>query len=244
MVFGRWPAIGRVKTRLAATVGPARALDVYRRLLLATLCAGNGCRLATRLCFDVDISEGLQAEPGVAAGVDTEIDSTMGSSIDPGVDADVPLRRLLRERRWQLRAQAGQGLGQRMQSSLRRARDETATHAVVLVGTDGAATDAAYLDRAFAALARNDVVLGPTADGGYLLIGSRIDLPDAVFEQRWSSDAVLEGTRSALRGAAIRWEELPLAHDVDTEADLDGAANLAPHRAIPGPDGRAASPDT
>lgn len=45
ITFLRAPVAGRVKTRLAATVGDARALDIYRRLLMHTLktCAFLEC---------------------------------------------------------------------------------------------------------------------------------------------------------------------------------------------------------
>ena len=39
LIFAREPVLGRVKTRLAANIGPAAALAVYRELLALTATA-------------------------------------------------------------------------------------------------------------------------------------------------------------------------------------------------------------
>ncbi|MGE0311531.1 MAG: DUF2064 domain-containing protein [Lautropia sp.] len=250
IVFGRWPTMHRVKTRLARTVGAARALAVYRGLLVATLVAGDGCRSARRRVFDVDGPVGPPRDAHAVDAVDATDAVQATDEAETADAADAALDRLLRAHRWQVREQVGEGLGERMRRSLSRAAAEAAREfgcaapaatparreavpvgpalPVVLVGTDGAAIDAAYLDAAFAALVRHEVVLGPTADGGYLLIGTRVELPHTVFEQHWSTDAVLDGTRAALRRASIPWTELPTVFDIDTEEDLVHASRATP----------------
>lgn len=42
LIFARHPALGQVKTRLAATVGPEKALETYRELLARTRAAAQG----------------------------------------------------------------------------------------------------------------------------------------------------------------------------------------------------------
>lgn len=66
LVFLKVPREGRVKTRLAATLGPAAALDVYRTLLATTLDAVAGWR-EVELRFSPD--DGLaEVEPLLRPG--------------------------------------------------------------------------------------------------------------------------------------------------------------------------------
>jgi hypothetical protein len=113
----------------------------------------------------------------------------------------------------------GEGdLGARMRRAFERA---LAAHpAAVLIGTDAPELDAAYLRGACAALSKNDAVLGPAHDGGYVLIGLRRVEPRLFEAMPWSTDRVLAFTRDRLREAGLRWAELPTLHDVDEPGDL------------------------
>lgn len=66
----------------------------------------------------------------------------------------------------------------------------------------------------------NRVVLGPTVDGGYYLIG--INNPDPrLFQQiDWSTEAVYSQTATKARDAGYDIVELPLWYDVDDAATL------------------------
>jgi hypothetical protein len=66
-----------------------------------------------------------------------------------------------------------------------------------------------------------DVVLGPTEDGGYYLIGMRVPAP-ALFESMpWSTPAVLGRTLERAQRLGLRVACLPTWFDVDTGADLE-----------------------
>jgi dihydroorotase-like cyclic amidohydrolase len=73
-----------------------------------------------------------------------------------------------------------------------------------------------------------DLVLGPTDDGGYYLIGLRAPCP-ALFEgMPWSTSAVLSRTLDRAQRLGLRVACLPAWFDVDTKADLERlAAELA-----------------
>jgi uncharacterized protein len=119
-----------------------------------------------------------------------------------------------------LRLQHGADLGERMHAALTAAL--ASAEFAVLIGTDCPAMDCAYLARACAALARGrDAVLGPAADGGYVLIGVRRSDAALFAGVDWGSARVLEQTRSRL--AALGWDslELPPAWDLDRPEDLD-----------------------
>jgi hypothetical protein len=78
-----------------------------------------------------------------------------------------------------------------------------------------------YIERAFEKLDRSAVALGPASDGGYYLLGSRVnDLP--IFEGiQWGTELVLQETRRRLDAAAIPWTLLPEWYDVDTPDDWE-----------------------
>ena len=71
---------------------------------------------------------------------------------------------------WAVRPQQGVTLGDRLAEATSGAILDGAKH-VVVIGTDSPWIDAPAIDAAFAALEQSDVVLGPTEDGGYYLVG-------------------------------------------------------------------------
>lgn len=66
----------------------------------------------------------------------------------------------------------------------------------------------------------SDVVLGPAADGGYVLIGLTRLAPELFSDMIWGEDSVLAVTRERLRRRRWHWSELPVRADVDRPADL------------------------
>ena len=64
-------------------------------------------------------------------------------------------------------------------------------------------------------------VLGPAADGGYYLIGLTQYHPNAFRNIPWSSTQTLAATLAALH--LLKWNvaELPVLHDIDTQADWE-----------------------
>ncbi len=91
----------------------------------------------------------------------------------------------------------------------------------LLVGSDCAVLDADYIARAFAKLQRQDLVLGPTEDGGYVLVGARRAIPEALFQDiDWGTAQVMTQTRARLAHLAIRYALLEPLWDVDEWPDL------------------------
>ncbi|HET7370491.1 MAG TPA: DUF2064 domain-containing protein, partial [Gammaproteobacteria bacterium] len=94
-------------------------------------------------------------------------------------------------------------------------------HYGLLIGSDCLDYSADYLVTALDALASgDDAVLGPAADGGYVLIGLARNHP-ALFEGiEWGSTSVLAATRARLRELDWRFRELPVLHDIDRPEDV------------------------
>ena len=118
-------------------------------------------------------------------------------------------------------AQGGGDLGERMS----RAFDDGVR---VLVGTDIPQLTANYVERALVALRTCDLVLGPTQDGGYCLIGMNSPRPELFDGIRWGSADVLTSTLCAAGGSRV---EL-----LDTLWDVDDAGDLVRWRAFTGGD--------
>jgi rSAM/selenodomain-associated transferase 1 len=119
-----------------------------------------------------------------------------------------------------LEVQGSGDLGARMHRAL--ARTLAAAERAVLIGADAPALSPAYLREAAAALgAGADVVLGPAADGGYVLIGARRVVPALFDAIPWGSPEVLAAQRARLHALGWRWTELGTLWDVDRPADLE-----------------------
>ncbi len=124
-----------------------------------------------------------------------------------------------REHGARLRRQCAGDLGQRMNHALNRAL--AAGHPAVLIGGDCASLGEAELRAALGLLAAgHEAVLGPAADGGYVLIGLNRPCPMLFRGIAWSTPTVLAATRRRLGQAGLDWAELPPGWDVDTPADL------------------------
>ena len=193
------PRLGTVKTRLAAEIGARQALRLYRVLAHRTL-----------------------AEVRVA-GLEATVWFTP-------VDAATEMRHWLGEG-WDLRPQASGDLGTRLAAvgavflSLNYWRLAAAAQAVptgrgwLAIGADCPRLDAALLREAAAVVARDEIVLGPSLDGGYYLLGGPMPLPDLFSAMPWSTSRVLGETRARLVQAKAPWHELVTLRDVDTAED-------------------------
>jgi rSAM/selenodomain-associated transferase 1 len=126
----------------------------------------------------------------------------------------------------ELRVQCSGDLGTRMADALARGLDEAAR--VVLVGSDCPEITPACIAAAFAALDVDDAVIGPAADGGYVLVGLRRMDAHLFTEVPWSTPDVLATTRRRLRELGWRWHELAQLRDIDEITDLAAFPDFLP----------------
>jgi uncharacterized protein len=88
------------------------------------------------------------------------------------------------------------------------------------LNSDGPSLPAEYLSQALAQLEEADVVLGPSEDGGYYLIGLKRPRP-ALFEGiAWSTTQVTVQTLARAEALGLGVALLPAWYDVDTAEDL------------------------
>jgi rSAM/selenodomain-associated transferase 1 len=193
-VMAKAPRSGKVKTRLA----PPLTLDQAA---------------AINICFLRDTTENIAAvaATGSAAGVISYTplgDELLFDNLLPAGFALIPQR--------------GDGFGERL---LTTAEDLFACgySSVCLIDSDSPTVPAAAFEQAVADLARpgDRIVLGPSHDGGYYLIGLKRAHAEPFANITWSTAAVFAETLAATKAASIETIVLPLWYDVDDAATLD-----------------------
>jgi len=188
--MARVPGLGPVKSRLHAAIGPEMATLLYR-------------------CFLLDRLDGLAALPGIiplVAFTPAHGRARLEALAPPGV---------------RLIAQEGDGLGERLSRLLGGLLAEGHRGAIAM-DSDSPTLPMAHVAEAAAVLdqAAADLVVGPTDDGGYYLVGLGRLEPSLFADIPWSTDRVLALTLERARAIGLRTHVLPAWYDVDTEADL------------------------
>lgn len=184
IIFARNPVRGKVKTRLAATMGHDKALSIYQLLLEHT----------------VHITQQLPCDRYVfyADGI---------SKNDIWSD-DLYLKI----------NQEGKDLGQRMLHAFDTLFQQ-GYQKIIIIGTDCFELSSSILLDALTALDEKEVVIGPSEDGGYYLLGMRQFFPFLFEEKAWSTNTVYSSTVQQLAIQNIRYNTLPILNDIDTEND-------------------------
>ncbi|MYA28167.1 MAG: glycosyltransferase [Nitrospira sp. SB0672_bin_25] len=136
----------------------------------------------------------------------------------PGMDHPF-FQTLAARHRIRLCDQVGEDLGQRMDHALTAAFTRGYAHAVI-VGTDIPNLAARHYERATALLQTTDVVLGPTEDGGYYLVGAKHPVPALFADIPWSTGEVLTQSLAGAERAGLIVGLLDPERDLDTFDDI------------------------
>jgi rSAM/selenodomain-associated transferase 1 len=188
--MARVPGAAPVKSRLHGALTEACATELYR-------------------CFLLDRLDGLAALPGVTPIV----------AFTPA-SAEAQMARLAPPR-VRLLAQEGRDLTERLTRLFEQLLGDG--HAAALaMDSDSPTLPMGYVGDAARMLARDeaDVVIGPSDDGGYYLIGLRRPQPALFAQMPWSTPEVRAITLTRARALGLRVRLLPSWFDVDTAEDL------------------------
>ena len=117
-------------------------------------------------------------------------------------------------------AQRGDDLGARLSHAFEDLLADGAPGAIV-IGSDVPTLPSAVLGAALERLAGADLVLGPSEDGGYYLIGLREPRAALFADMAWSTAVVFEETMRRASALGLDVGLLPAWFDVDTAADLE-----------------------
>ncbi len=193
-VMAKAPRPGKVKTRLS----PPLTLDQSA---------------AINICFLRDTTENI-------AGVSSSAPAAGIISYTP--IGDEALFDNLLPANFALIPQRGDGFGERL---LATAEDLLACgyRSVCLIDSDSPTVPAIAFEQAIAELAKpgDRIVLGPSHDGGYYLIGLKRAHPEPFANITWSTASVFAETITAARAAGIETVILPLWYDVDDAETLN-----------------------
>lgn len=192
VVMVKVPVAGRVKTRLARSIGTIPATSFYR-----------------------------DAIAGLSSGLAAPRRWTLLFAVAPGAEhasraIPVPLTARI--------AQSSGDLGRRMQSVF----DRCPPGPVIIIGSDILGITRSDIAHAFHCLEGGEAVIGPSADGGYWLIGlkRRPRHLKPFANVRWSTDEAMAGTLRNLAGNRVGL--------VTAKADVDDGVEWSRTAAIRG----------
>ncbi len=122
----------------------------------------------------------------------------------------------------------GEGdLGVRLSSAFERSFSR-GDEAVIVIGTDCPFIKRRDLLTAFEQLRQHDMVIGPSADGGYYLLGLRRSARQVFQDISWGSEHVLAQTLAKAAEAGLSVAQLRTLRDIDTPDDLGAFAPPTP----------------
>lgn len=115
--------------------------------------------------------------------------------------------------------QRGHDLGERMHNVLRFFISRGYKKAVI-VGADSPSLPVDYIEMAYKDLDNKHLVVGPSYDGGYYLLGAAGISPDIFDQVPWSTMNVFNITLRKARAQKLEYAVLPYWYDVDTVRDV------------------------
>ncbi|MBI5149912.1 MAG: TIGR04282 family arsenosugar biosynthesis glycosyltransferase [Candidatus Omnitrophica bacterium] len=186
LYFVKYPTPGKVKTRLAKTVGEQVAARLYSELteknleVIASLYQRNICDLV--IVFD-----------------------------PPEKSKDI--KRWL-SLSCEYLPQCGGGLSERLIRSFHEAFQRGGKR-VMALGSDTLGLTTDIIQHGFEALQSSDVVIGPAEDGGYYLIGLSSFQPELFQGISWSTDTVLQQTYNHISKLGLSYQILTPLEDLD-----------------------------
>lgn len=194
IVFTRFPEPGKAKTRLIPALGPAGAAKLQALMTENTLNWAKDFRKRLPVALTVAYEGGLEAR----------LRSWLGGGLF-------------------YRRQCGGDLGARMAYAIQRAFSDGAKTAVV-IGTDIPNLSERILKTAFDVLTEKDLVLGPSTDGGYYLLGVRspknVPWQDLFRGIPWGTTRVLSMTLEKAGTLGLSFSMTPPLSDVDEPENL------------------------
>ena len=185
IIFVRNLEKGKVKSRLARSIGDDQALAVYEHLLQYTR----------------DVTHAVNCNHFVF------------------YSSYVHMTDVFDDDYFSKRVQEGEDLGERMMNVFKNVF-ELGCKKVSTIGSNCYELQAELIEEAFDRLEENEVVVGPSNDGGYYLLGMRQLHEDLFKEKDWGTSTVLDDTISEIEKLRLSYTQLRTISDIDTVEDL------------------------
>jgi len=207
IIFTRYPEPGKTKTRLIPVLGEKGAALLHRKLTLRTV------SIARHILKNHPITIEVCFE-----GSDIK---TMQNWL--GSDLHYTMQR-------------PGDIGERMKNAFAAAFEEGAER-VAIIGTDCPEISAKDVDTSFLLLNSKDIVLGPSFDGGFYLIGltgkSFHTAFPALFEGvQWSTSDVVPKLKKSIDKFGLSYDVVSTIHDIDHPKDLELLNHVQPKISI------------
>ncbi len=122
--------------------------------------------------------------------------------------------------------QQGATLGERMSNAMQKTLQDVTN--VIIIGSDCILYSQSYIKSAIVSLNTAPFVIGPAADGGYVLIGASQHAPEIFEDVSWGTNRVLEETLLKMQRSGINYTILDELWDIDEPIDLDKLKKHAP----------------
>lgn len=207
IIFTRFPLAGTTKTRLIPVLGAGGAARLQRQMTEHVL----------RRVRQVQPLPKLHIEIRYAGGDRDRMQAWLGAE-------------------YSFQPQGTGSLGDRMYLAFANAFIKGVDQAC-LIGTDIPGITAGTVENAYSSLDHADVVLGPSSDGGYYLIGMRRQAITAgrklFLGPQWGAPTVLEETLQLCTDAGLQTHLLEELSDVDFPEDLPTWEKETPGRPKP-----------
>jgi rSAM/selenodomain-associated transferase 1 len=191
VVMAKAPVPGTVKTRLVPPLTYEKAAELYRALLLDQL---------RHLRAIGSVERYLAYAPA-------DVEATMREL--GGAD-------------YRYMPQRGSELGERMKNVFDDLW-QRGHKRIALMGSDLPVLPTQIICQAFERIAGDErrVVLGPSQDGGYYLVGMNQATPEIFENMVWSHEQVLAQTTARLSALGVSFSMLPTWYDLDSMEDLE-----------------------
>lgn len=190
IVFVKYPSGGMVKTRLSKTLGTEFAVRFYKAMAQHTF----------QVCHSLP-----EKDKDLFLFYDN---AEMTELVKKWVPAG-----------FSFHLQEGNDLGGRMKAAFYRIFRK-GYKKVIIIGTDCPQINVNIISKSFEELSQHDVVLGPSSDGGYYLLGMNKYFPYLFDNIEWSSISVLSETIKKIKAKKLEVFMLPRLIDIDTEEDI------------------------
>jgi len=213
-IMTKAPQAGRVKTRLVPPLTPQEAAELNRCFLRDTAAA------IARVCSRRPAGDAKKMDQNASASQSEAAKAACGVAVYTPIGAESAYSDIL-PADFTLLPQRGDGFGDRLYFAVEDLF-RCGFASVCLIDSDSPTVPAENFARAVELLSTGEdrVVLGPSEDGGYYLIG--MSRPHRhLFEQiDWSTERVLNQTMQRATEMGLEVKLLPIGYDVDDAASL------------------------
>ncbi len=217
LIFLKEPIPGKVKTRLATSVGEEEATKRYRAMVSVILQQLEGLQNThVRFCYTPD-----DAGEVISFWI---LPQLRGDIIKRSSDFLFTPKKHAPTYTIDFAPQGEGDLGKRLERASAQAFTD-GYEKVALIGTDCIHCGSRWINAAFLQTKQNSCVLGSSEDGGYYLLAKARHCKTIFQDIPWSSQDTFKATELAAQKAGLTTIHLPQLIDIDDEASWNSAIN-------------------